>query len=56
MSNKSKGQLIVAVFCAMYWIVLPTALYLAAGSQALIAFAVLNAAAIGGTVLIVRRA
>jgi hypothetical protein len=56
MSDKAKGQLIVAVFCVLYWIALPTALYLMAGSQALIAFGVLSLAAVGGTALVARRA
>ncbi len=51
MSGKTKGQLIVAVFCVLYWIALPAALYLLAGSQGLIVFAVLSLAAVGGTAL-----
>ena len=47
--------MLVTVFGVVYWIALPTVLYLTGGSQALIAFAVLNLAAIGGTVLVVGR-
>ena len=56
MSDKAKGKLLVTVLSALYWIILPTVLYLTAGSQALIAFAVLNLAAIGGTALVAGRA
>ncbi len=56
MSSKTKGQLLVAVFCVLYWIALPAARYNAAGSQALIAFAVLSLAAVGGTALVAGRA
>jgi hypothetical protein len=56
MSHISKRQLLVTVLGVLYWIALPAVLYLAAGGQALIAFAVLNLAAIGGTALVIRRA
>jgi hypothetical protein len=56
MSDKAKRKLLVTVLGALYWIILPTVLYLTAGSQAIIAFAVLNLAAIGGTALVAGRA
>jgi hypothetical protein len=56
MADKAKGQLLVTVFSVLYWIILPTALYLMGGGQALIAYAVVSLAAIGGTVLVAGRA
>jgi len=56
MSDKPKRQRLVTLLSVLYWIVLPAVLYLAAGTQALIAFMVLSLAAIAGTALVVRRA
>ena len=56
MFKTTKKKLLVTVLGALYWIILPTVLFLMAGSQALIAFAVLNLAAIGGTALLTGRA
>ena len=50
MSNKSKGRLFVTVCAVLYWIILPTVLYLTVGFLAVIVFMFVNVVAMGGAV------
>jgi len=55
MSNKSKGQFIVIVFAVLYWIILPTVLYLTMGILVVVAFMLVNVVAMEGAVRLASR-
>jgi hypothetical protein len=55
MSNKSKGQLIVITFTVLYWIILPTVLYVTMGILVVAAFMLVNVVAMEGAVRLAGR-